>query len=91
MGAGRPAGGAEQPVPLTCGASGRYSQAMPELDPIISEFATTEEAEAHDRWVREKVQASLDDPRPDIPHDEVMAEMRALIDSYRRAPPTLET
>lgn len=49
------------------------------LSPIESEFATTEEAEAYDRWLRAKVQESLDDPRPNIPHDQVMARMRALL------------
>jgi hypothetical protein len=49
------------------------------LTPIESEFATTEEAEAHDRWFRAKVQASLNDERPSIPHDQVMAEMDAII------------
>jgi hypothetical protein len=52
---------------------------MSALSPIESEFATTEEAEAYDRWFRAKVRASLDDPRPGIPHDEVMAEMDAII------------
>jgi hypothetical protein len=32
------------------------------LSPIESEFATTEEAEAYERWFRAKVQESLDDP-----------------------------
>jgi hypothetical protein len=49
------------------------------LSPIESEFATVEEAEAYDRWFRAKVQASLDDPRPSIPHDQVMADMEAII------------
>ncbi|MDZ7786006.1 MAG: hypothetical protein U5L95_02685 [Candidatus Saccharibacteria bacterium] len=49
------------------------------LDPIVSEFATQEQADSYDRWFRERVQASLADPRPGIPHDEVMAEMDALI------------
>ncbi|WP_448119131.1 type II toxin-antitoxin system RelB family antitoxin [Pseudomonas serbica] len=35
------------------------------------------------RWFRAKVQAALDDPRPNIPHDQVMAEMRALLQSKR--------
>lgn len=52
---------------------------VPALSPIASEFATTEEAEAHDRWFRAKVRASLDDPRPAIPHDQAMAEMDAII------------
>lgn len=54
------------------------------LSPIESEFATVEEAGAYDRWFRAKVQASIDDPRPNIPHDQVMAEMRALIETKRR-------
>jgi hypothetical protein len=54
------------------------------LSPIESEFGTAEEAAAYDRWFREQVQASLDDPSPGIPHDQVMAEMRALIASKRR-------
>jgi len=49
------------------------------LSPIESEFATVEEAEAYDLWFRAKVQASIDDPRPTIPHDQVMAEMDAII------------
>ena len=54
-----------------------------ELSPIVSEFETEEQADSYDRWFRAKVQASLDDPRPSIPHDQVMAEMRALIESKR--------
>ena len=49
------------------------------LSPIESEFATVEEAQAHDRWFRAQVQASLDDPRPCIAHDQVMAEMDQII------------
>lgn len=49
------------------------------LSPIESEFASVDEAEAHDRWFRAQVQASLDDPRPCIPHDQVMAEVDLLI------------
>jgi hypothetical protein len=54
------------------------------LSPIESEFATVEEAEAYDRWFRAKVQKSLDDPRPNIPHDQVMAEVRELLERKRR-------
>lgn len=52
---------------------------MNKLSPIVSEFETQEEADAYDRWFRAKVAASLADPRPPIPHDEVMAEMRRII------------
>ncbi len=57
---------------------------MTELSPIESEFATTEEAEAYDVWFRAKVEKSLADTRPPIPHDQVMAEMRDLIDRRRK-------
>lgn len=53
------------------------------LDPIISEFDTQEEADAYDKWFREEVQAGIDDPRPRIPHDQVMAEMRSIIDAAK--------
>lgn len=54
------------------------------LDPIISEFATEEEAASHDRWFRAKVRASLEDPRPSIPHDEAMVRIAATIAAARR-------
>lgn len=56
---------------------------MAALSPIESEFASTEEAEAYDVWFRAKVQEALDDPGPGIPHDQVMAEMQAIIDARR--------
>lgn len=51
------------------------------LDPILSEFDTQEEADSYEAWFKAKVQAALDDPRPSIPHDEVMAQLRATIDA----------
>ena len=56
------------------------------LSPIVSEFETEEQAASYDRWFRAKVQASIDDPRPNIPHEQVMAEMSALIESKRKTP-----
>ncbi len=47
--------------------------------PIISEFETIEQENSYNEWLRTKVAASLADPRPAIPHDEVMAEMENLI------------
>ncbi|TFY92650.1 antitoxin [Pseudomonas kairouanensis] len=43
-----------------------------------------EHADSYDRRFRAKVQAALDDLSPGIPHDQVMAEMRALIESKRK-------
>jgi hypothetical protein len=51
------------------------------LDPIISEFETEEQAASYDRWFRARVQASLDDPGPGIPHDEVMRQMDEVIEA----------
>ena len=53
------------------------------LSPIESEFATAEEAEAHDRWFREEIDAALREANAPgavfIPHDQVMAEMDSII------------
>jgi hypothetical protein len=35
------------------------------------------EAAAYNQWLAGEIQASIDDPRPSIPHDEVMAGMDA--------------
>lgn len=35
------------------------------------------EAAAYNQWLAGEIQASIDDPRPSIPHDEVIAEMDA--------------
>lgn len=51
------------------------------LSPLVSEFETTEQEASYTAWLKAKVAASLADPRPAIPHDEVMAEMGALIDA----------
>jgi DNA-damage-inducible protein J len=41
--------------------------------------------EAHSAWFRAKVQEALADTRPTIPHQQVMDDVQALIDSKRRA------
>ncbi len=40
--------------------------------------------ETYDDWFRRKVQEALDDPSPGVPHDQVMSEMRALVDAKRK-------
>lgn len=53
------------------------------LDPIVSEFSTQKEADAHDQWFRARVEAALrqaDDPTtPRFSTDEVMRRMGAVI------------
>jgi hypothetical protein len=58
---------------------------MNKLSPIVSEFETEEEAAAYDAWLRAQVAASLADPRPPVPHQVVMAEMRAIIERRAKA------
>jgi len=53
------------------------------LSPMVSEFETAEQEASYTAWLQAKVAASLADPRPPIPHDEVMAEMDALIDAIQ--------
>lgn len=43
------------------------------------------EAAAYDKWFRAQVQESLDDPRPSIPHDQVMRDVRAVITKARKS------
>ncbi|NWB51227.1 type II toxin-antitoxin system RelB family antitoxin [Pseudomonas gingeri] len=56
-----------------------------QLSPIVSEFETEEQAASYDRWFRAKVQASLDDPRPSIHHDEAMARLEQMLEDKRKA------
>jgi hypothetical protein len=46
---------------------------LPALSPIVSECETDEQVASHDRWFRAKVEASLADARPGVPHAEVKA------------------
>ena len=49
------------------------------------EFASAEDAEAHDRWFQEKVRASLGDAQPLTPHEELMAKLRERVEAKRLA------
>ena len=61
---------------------GRYMSTQ--LDPIISEFETQEQADSYDRWFRAKVQEALDSEKPALPHAEAMAKLDRLIEERRR-------
>ena len=54
------------------------------LSPLVSEFETEEQEASYTAWLKAKVQASVDDPRPNTPHDKVMAEARALLESKKK-------
>ena len=54
-----------------------------DFSPNVSGLETEEQVANQDRWFRAKVQASVDDPRPNVPHDRMMEDIRALIESKR--------
>lgn len=51
------------------------------VSPIVSEFETQEEEASYIAWRNAKVAQSPKDTRPNIPHDVVMAKMRAYLQS----------
>ncbi|QLG96645.1 stability determinant (plasmid) [Pseudomonas yamanorum] len=55
------------------------------LSPNVSEFETQEQADSYDLWFRARVQESLDDPRPSIPHDEAMAIIEQRLEAKKKA------
>lgn len=44
----------------------------------------TEEVPGYDEWFREKVQASIDDPRPSVSHEEAERRFRAFRERVSR-------
>ena len=50
------------------------------LSLIVSEFETQEQADSYDRWFRAKVETSMNSTKPKIPHDEIMAGARKIIE-----------
>jgi hypothetical protein len=57
----------------------RYVFAVNKQSPIVSEFETPEQEVSYLEWLKRKVAESLADPRPPVPHDQVMAEMRDIV------------
>ena len=55
------------------------------LDPLIYEFDTVAEAESYDAWFRAKVEKSIADPTPSMPHDKAMAFVDAELERRRAA------
>lgn len=47
--------------------------------------------DADNHWLAAETQAAIDDPRPSIPHEEVMAEMEAEIAWLKEGNPTKNT
>ena len=56
---------------------------MAKYDPIVSEFASSEDEAAYDAWFRAKVERAMASNKPLVPHDRVMAMAQAIIDKHR--------
>ena len=57
------------------------------LDPLISEFPSSDAASQYDAWLQAKIARSIADGAPRLPHDQVMAEMQELLATKRAAIP----
>lgn len=60
-----------------------YIPGMTKYTPIESEFDSPEDEAAYDAWLRAKVDEAMASTEPSIPHDQVMAEMQAIIDARK--------
>ena len=74
---------------LVCSPDCVSKTLMGKLDPIVSEFATEEEAAAYDAWFRAQVEEGLRSKGPFIPNDEVMRRAREIIKNAKHAKPAL--
>lgn len=61
-----------------------YIDGTATLDDLLAHARQFAAAASYDAWFRDQVQAAIDDPRPSIPHDQVMADVRALIERKRQ-------
>lgn len=53
------------------------------LSPMVPEFETQEQEDSYTLRLQQKYAASLADTRPNVPHDEVMAKARALLEQKK--------
>lgn len=61
-----------------------YIDGTASLDDLLAHARQFAAAAAYDAWFRAQVQEAIDDPRPSVPHDQVMANVRALIERKRQ-------
>lgn len=53
---------------------------MSKYSPLVSEFGSAEEETAYNEWFKRKVEESLTDGRPLVPHEEAMARIDAILE-----------
>lgn len=59
----------------------------PVLDSKVSEFSSTQEAEAYTQWLQGEIAQRLSNNSLPIPHDQVMARMDALLATFKQHQP----
>jgi len=75
-----------EPFAARLAAERRTDEDVATIDALLRDLdALAADPDAYDAWFRSKVQEALADPRPAIPHAQVMQEARALIDGKGRA------
>ena len=42
---------------------------------------TEDEQASYDDWLKQKVEAARNDPRPSVPHEEVLADLNTLLEA----------
>jgi len=58
--------------------------AITALDPLISEFETQEQEDAHTAWIQAELERRKRLPQGKTPHDEVMRRIRERIATWER-------
>lgn len=48
-------------------------------DPLVSPFESVEQEARYTAWLNAKFEASVNDPRPNIAHDDAMAKIKLLL------------
>jgi hypothetical protein len=66
-------------------AQQRLLQAYIDGTATLDDLLEHARAFAYDHWLADQVQQAIDDPRPSIPHDQVMTQVRAIIERKRGA------
>ena len=46
------------------------------FDPLITQFESAEHEEKYNAWLLAKIEKSRSDPRPRVPHDQVVARLK---------------
>jgi hypothetical protein len=49
------------------------------ISPLVSEFESEDQATSYTAWLQDKIKRSVEDTRPLVVHDQLMAELESII------------